>query len=84
MRARFRRQAFDAFEIYHQQSGETCQRERIEGLIFSDAGEFTQTERAQFELFSLFRSRQKKISHEGFIVAQVGNLRRDWQERNAS
>ena len=63
MRARFRRQAFDAFEIYHQQPGKTRQREWIEGLIFRDPGKVTQTERAQFELFSLFSARQKKISH---------------------
>ena len=63
MRARFRRQAFDAVEVYHQQPRKTRQRERIEGLIFGDAREFAQTKRAQFELFSLFSARQKKISH---------------------
>ena len=62
MSTRFRRQALDAFEIYHQQPREIRQREWIEGLIFCDAGKVTQTERSQFELFSLFTGRQK-ISH---------------------
>src|SRR5207253_2541245 len=77
MRARFLGQSLDAVEIYDQQPGKTRQGEWIERLIFSNAGKLAQAERAQFELFSLFRSRQKKISHEGFIVAQVGTLRRD-------
>src|SRR2546421_411015 len=79
VRARLLGQSLDAVEIYDQQPGKTRQGEWIERLIFGNAGKLAQAERAQFELFSLFRSRQKKISHEGFIVAQVGNLRRDWQ-----
>ena len=54
MLARFGRQSLDAVEIDHQQPGETSQRERIEGLIFGDAGEFTQAHCSQLELFSLF------------------------------
>ena len=67
VRARFRRQPFDAVEIYDQQLRKTRQRERIEGLILSDAGEFTQTKRTQFKLFPFFSSRQKKISHKGLL-----------------
>ncbi len=58
VRAGFRRQTFDAVEIYDQQPGKTRQREWIERLILGDAGEFTQPKRTQFELFSLFAGRQ--------------------------
>ena len=54
MFARFRGQSFDAVKIDHQKPGETGQREGIERLIFSDTCKFTQPERAQLELFSLF------------------------------
>ena len=67
MRARFRRQAFDAVEINHQKFCETGQRERIERLIPGDAREFAQAERTQLKLFSLFGGRQKKISHERLL-----------------
>ena len=70
MCARLRRQPFDTFEIYHQQPGKTRQREWIEGLIFSHPGKVTQTERAQFELFSLFSGRKKKALH-AFIILRA-------------
>jgi len=54
MLARFRRQSVDAVEIYHHQPGENGECEWIEWLIFGDTCEFTQPERAQLELFSLF------------------------------
>src|SRR6266511_2131377 len=53
--ARFRRQSLDAVEIDHQKPGETGQREWIERLIFGNTREFTEPERAQLELLSLFR-----------------------------
>src|SRR5215471_1459782 len=46
MRARFRRQAFDAVEIDDQEPGKLRQRKRIEWLLALDARKVPQTERA--------------------------------------
>ena len=71
MRARLRRESLDAIEINDQQPGKACQRERIKGLFVAHAGKITQAQRAQLELFSLFRGRQKKVSHLP-IITELG------------
>ena len=57
MRARLGRKSQDEIEINHQQLREARQREWIERLFVRDAGKITQAQRAQLELFSLFRGR---------------------------
>ena len=57
MRTRLGRESLDAIEINHQKPGEARQRKWIESLFARDAGKISQAQRAQLELFSLFRGR---------------------------
>ena len=57
MRTRLGRKSLDAIEINDQKPGKPRQRERIKSLFVSHAGKITQAQRAQLELFSLFRGR---------------------------
>ena len=72
MRARLRRQSLDAIEINDHQPGKLRQRERIKGLFALHAGKITQAQRAQLELFSLFRGRQKNVVHLAIITGTFG------------
>ena len=72
MRARLRRKTLDAIEINDQKPGKPRQRERIKGLFVLHAGKITQAQRAQLELFSLFRGRQESIAHLAIITGTFG------------
>src|SRR5258708_377548 len=72
MRARLRRKSLDAIEIDDHQPGKSRQRERIKGLLALHAGKITQAQRAQLELLSLFRRRQKNTGHLAIITGTFG------------
>ena len=71
MRARLRRKSLDAIEIDDHKPGKPRQRERIKGLLALHARKIAQTQRAQLELFSLFRRRQKNGPHS-LIITELG------------
>src|SRR2546425_12804343 len=81
MRARLGRKSLDAIEINDQKPGKPRQRERIKGLFVLHTGKITQTQGAQFELFSLFRGGQKSIAHLAIITGTFGvrPLAEPWQ-----
>jgi hypothetical protein len=82
MRARLRRQSLDAIEINDHKPGKSRQRERIKGLFALHARKITQAQRAQLELFSFFRGRQKNVVHLAIITGTFG-VRRQTQRAAA-
>ncbi len=77
MSARFGREIPYLIEINDHEFRKLRQGKRIERLLAGNAREIAQAQRTQLELFSLFRGRQKKISHSLIITPCSPCLRDD-------